>query len=281
MPYAGYSILYQVPGIIYLLLLYNAYLLKYVAMILYNPPTGWLMATAWWHCTGVVNAPWNVETADVQKGNMPSCMFVQENNTWCILSLPSSFSQVCLFRCIWFAGLWMLCLSHPVRWHGVALFYLLLLRCVHLHQLCRSLWLTELVSLAWKISTDTGCAGHSRVHRTVVVHGVIMWSTHYVVAAQGVLLQIVVSTITAIPSVWYLGYYSQDQVGSTCPLARQQQRELLLQRERRVELTHMSCHLYVQYILTHPPEDFFFFFLNGYFSSFKCSNIWTDFAALR
>ena len=32
---------------------------------------------------------------------------------------------------------------------------------------------------------------------------------------------------------------SRDQVGSTCPRARWQQRELLLQRERRVQLAHM------------------------------------------
>ena len=31
----------------------------------------------------------------------------------------------------------------------------------------------------------------------------------------------------------------RDQVGSTCPRARWQQRELLLQRERRVQLAHM------------------------------------------
>ena len=55
---------------------------------------------------------------------------------------------------------------------------------------------------------------------------------------------------------------SRDQVGSTCPRAQQQQRELLLQQERRVNLTHDThIYIYTWYVevwefklyFTHPP----------------------------
>ena len=68
-------------------------------------------------------------------------------------------------KCIWVAGVRMLCLSRPVRWR--ALHCLLPLQNITMYviSLCRSLWPRG--HRACKIGTDTWYVGYRRVERTV------------------------------------------------------------------------------------------------------------------